>query len=86
MSAGCGSTASTRVVSGIETAERGIYEGGPGSQCYLLLAECARPDVMESGGWREQWTSLDEGTTGDDPPIMHVVREAFRIDYLLPAE
>ena len=74
------------VVSGIETAERGIYEGGPGSQRYLLLAECARPDVMESGDWRARWAGLDEGMAGDDPPIMHVVCEAFRIDYLLPAE
>ena len=74
------------VVSGIETAERGIYEGGPGSQRYLLLAECARPDVMESGDWRARWAGLDEGMAGGGPPISHVVREAFRIDYLLPAE
>ena len=73
------------VVSGIETAERGIYEGGPGSQRYLLLAECARPDVMESGDRRALWASLDEGAAGGDPPIAHVVCEAFRIDYLLPA-
>ena len=37
------------VVSGIETAERGMYEGGPGSQGFLLLVECARPEVTESG-------------------------------------
>lgn len=74
------------LVSGIETAERKIYEGGPGSQCYLLLAECARPEAMESGDWRALWAGLDEGTTGDGPPILHVVREAFRIDYLLAAE
>ena len=73
------------VVSGIETAERGIYEGGPGSQCYLLLAECARPEAMETGSWRALWAGLDEGMTGDNPPIMHMVCEAFRIDYVLPA-
>ena len=73
------------VVSGIETAERGIYEGGPGSQCFLLLAECAHPDVAESGGWRASWLALDEDMAGAGPPIAHVIREAFRIDYALPA-
>ena len=72
-------------VSGIETAERGIYEGGPGSQRFLLLAECARPDVVESEGWRASWLGLDEDMAGDGPPIAHVIREAFRIDYALPA-
>lgn len=73
------------VVSGIETAERGIYEGGPSSQCFLLLAECARPDVVDTEDWQALWTGLDEGMTGDSPPIVHVVREAFRIDYMLPS-
>ena len=73
------------VVSGIETAERGIYEGGPGSQRYLLLAECARPSVAESDGWQVSWLGLDDGMAGADPTIAHVILEAFRIDYALPA-
>ena len=73
------------VVSGIETTERGIYEGGPGSQCFLLLTECAHPGVAESDGWQAPWLGLDEGMAGAGPPIAHVIREAFRIDYALPA-
>ena len=72
-------------VSGIETAERGIYEGGPGSQRFLLLVDCTRPEVVESGGWRAAWTGLDEDMAGDGSSIVHVIREAFRIDYVLPA-
>ena len=72
------------VVSGIETAERGIYEGGPGSQCYLLLAECARPGVVDTEQWRSAWNELDGGTGSDRPPVAHVIQEAFRIDYVLP--
>ena len=72
------------VASGIETAERGIYEGGPGSQRFLLLTECARPDVVETQGWRASWDDPDEGMAGEGP-IMYVIREAFRIDYVLPA-
>ena len=73
------------LVSGIETAERGIYEGGPGSQCFLLLAECARPGVAETEAWRAAWARLDASLTGDDPAIAHVILEAFRVDYVLPA-
>ena len=73
------------VVSGIETAERGIYEGGPGSQRHLLLAECAQPGVIETEAWEAAWTGLDEGMAGGSPPVAHVVREAFRIDYVLTA-
>ena len=73
------------IVSGIETAERGIYEGGPGSQCFLLLAECACPGVAETEEWRAAWACLDASQTGDGPAIVHVIREAFRIDYVLPA-
>ena len=72
-------------VSGIETAERGIYEGGPGSQRFLLLAECARPDVVETEGWRASWAGLDTGSGDDSPAIAHVTREAYRVDYVLPA-
>jgi len=73
------------IVSGIETAERGIYEGGPGSQAYLLLAECAHPDVVETEAWRARWSGLDEDMAGAGPPVAHVVLEAFRVDYVLPA-
>ena len=73
-------------VSGIETAERGIYEGGPGSQRFLLLADCARPEVVDTEGWRRCWTGLDEGMSGDRPCVTHVIREAFRIDYVLSAK
>ena len=73
------------VVSGIETAERGIYEGGPGSQCYLLLAECAQPRVIETEEWEAPWTGLDDGMAGGSPAVAHVVRETFRVDYVLPA-
>ena len=72
-------------VSGIETAERGIYEGGPGSQRFLLLVDCARPEVVDTEGWGSAWSGLGEGMEGDDSPILHVIREAFRIDYVLPA-
>ena len=72
-------------VSGIETAERGIYEGGPGSQVFLLLVECARPEVAESGDWQARWADLDGAATGGNAPVTHVIREAFRIDYVLPA-
>ena len=71
-------------VSGIETAERGIYEGGPGSQRFLLLAECAHPGVVETEGWRVAWADVDTGAGGDGPAIAHVIREAYRIDYVLP--
>ena len=73
------------VVSGIETAERGIYEGGPGSQRHLLLAECARPGVVDTEQWQSAWNQLDGGTGCDRPPVVHVIQEAFRIDYVLPA-
>ena len=73
------------LVSGIETAERGIYEGGPGSQCFLLLAECAHPGVAETEAWRAAWAGLDASPTGDDPAIAHAILEAFRVDYVLPA-
>ena len=72
-------------VSGIETAERGLHAGGPGSQRFLLLAECAQPGVMETKEWRAAWAGLDENPFGGDPPIAHVIREAFRIDYALAA-
>ena len=72
-------------VSGIETAERGIYEGGPGAQRFLLLVDCARPEVVETEDWRSSWAGLDEGMAGDGASIVHVIREAFRIDYVLPA-
>ena len=72
-------------VSGIETAERGLHAGGPGSQRYLLLAECAQPEVTETREWREVWTGLDDSMTGGDPPIAHVIAEVFRIDYMLAA-
>lgn len=63
-------------ISGIQTAERRIYGGGPGEQRYLLLVECAigageagtplRKLLAEaSGGWRD------------------VFLDTFTIDYLL---
>ena len=73
------------IVSGIETAERSIYEGGPGSQCFLLLAECAHPGVSETEEWQAAWACLDAGPTEDGPGIAHAIHEAFRIDYVLPA-
>ena len=72
-------------VSGIETAERGIYEGGPGSQRFPILAECAHPGVVETGDWRAAWAGLDTGSGDDSPAIAHVIREAYRVDYVLPA-
>ena len=71
-------------VSGIETAERGIHAGGPGPHRFLLLADCARPEVVDTEGWRASWTGLGEEMAGDSPPIAHEIREAFRIDYVLP--
>ena len=72
-------------VSGIETAERGLHAGGPGSQRFLLLAECAQPDVVETDEWQAAWTGLDDGMAGGNPPIAHVIAEVFRIDYVLAA-
>lgn len=72
-------------VSDIETAERGIYEGGPGSQRYLLLAECARPKATESQDWQASWLDLDPDTVSANPSISHQIEETFRIDYVLPA-
>ena len=72
-------------VSGIETAERNLHAGGPGSQRFLLLAECAQPDVVETGEWQAAWTGLDDGMAGGNPPIAHVIAEVFRIDYVLAA-
>ena len=72
-------------VSGIETAERGLHAGGPGSQRFLLLAECAQPDVVENDEWQAAWTGLDDGMAGGNPPTAHVIAEVFRIDYVLAA-
>ena len=72
-------------VSGIETAERGLHAGGPGSQRFLLLAECAQPGIADTGEWQAAWTGLDDGTAGGDPPIAHAITEVFRIDYMLAA-
>ena len=72
-------------VSGIETTERGLHAGGPGSQRFLLLAECAQPDVAESGEWRALWADLDGSMADGNSPIAHVIREVFRIDYVLTA-
>ena len=72
-------------VSGIETAERDLHAGGPGSQRFLLLAECAQPGVAETGEWQALWTGLDGGMAGANPPIAHLIREVFRIDYRLAA-
>ena len=72
-------------VSGIETAERGLHAGGPGSQRFLLLAECAQPGVVETGEWQAAWKGLDDGMAGGNPPIAHVIAEVFRIDYMLAA-
>jgi hypothetical protein len=65
-------------VSGIETAERGIYGGGPGAHHFLLLVECARPEVVDSDGWRAAW---DVNSNGVD----HVLEERFWIDYVVAA-
>ena len=61
------------------------YRDLGGSPRYLLLAECAQPEVAESGEWQAPWTGLDGATSGGGPPIVHVIREAFRIDYVLAA-
>lgn len=70
-------------VSGIETAERGLHAGGPGSQPFLLLAECAQPNAAESGQWQAPWTALDGSMAGGKPPLANVIREVFRVDYVL---
>ena len=74
------------VDSSIKTAERGIYEGRPDSQRHLLLIECAHPQVTEqvSDHRRTRWLGM--GEEGSGAPVAHVIRETFRIDYVLPAE
>lgn len=72
-------------ISGIETAERGIYGGGPGAQRYLLLVDCALPGAAESAEWRTIWTDLARAEHGGEAVIAHVIQEAFWIDYVLAA-
>ena len=63
-------------VSGIETAERGIYGGGPGAHHFLLLAECARPEVADGEPWQATWFTVSD-------QVDHVLEERFWVDYVL---
>ena len=65
-------------VSGIETAERGIYGGGPGAHHFLLLVECARPEMADGEPWRAAWAAISGA-------VDHVLEERFWIDYVLKA-
>jgi hypothetical protein len=66
-------------VSGIETAERSIYGGGPGAQQFLLLVECTLSETSDGDGWQAAWNDATE--TGD--AVAHVLKENFWIDYAL---
>lgn len=68
-------------ISGIETAERSIYGGGPGAQGCLLLVEHTLAETPEIPDWQAAW---DRGT-GDGENVAHVLKEDFWIDYALPA-
>lgn len=66
-------------ISGIETAERSIYGGGPGAQQYLLLVECALAGTPDTEVWRAAWRAA----TGNGAAVAHVLEERFWIDYAL---
>ena len=66
-------------ISGIETAERSIYGGGPGAQRFLLLVECTLSETADGVGWQAVWADATEN--GD--AVAHVVKESFWIDYAL---
>jgi hypothetical protein len=65
-------------VSGIETAERGIYDGGPGAHHFLLMVECARPEIADGEPWRAAWATISGA-------VDQVLEERFWIDYVLKA-
>jgi len=66
-------------ISGIETAERSIYGGGPGAQRYLLLVECTLSETASSDDWQAVWSDATEN--GD--VVAHALQESFWIDYAL---
>ncbi len=66
-------------ISGIKTAERGIYGGGPGAQRFLLLAEHTLSDTPDSEGWQAAWADA----TGNSENTAHALQERFWIDYAL---
>jgi len=66
-------------ISGIETAERSIYGGGPGAQRYLLLVECTLSDTADGEEWQAAWTDATENGNA----VAHVVKESSWIDYAL---
>jgi len=65
-------------VSGIETAERGLYGGGPGRQRFLLFADCARPEIAAGEAWRAAWDAVAGGGA-----VRNALPEMFWIDYAL---
>ena len=72
------------VVSGIETAERGIYEGAG----LAAISASRRMRAVRSDRFRGLAGVVDRPGREHDrrqPPITHVIRETFRIDYMLPA-
>ena len=66
-------------ISGIETAERSIYGGGPGAQTYLLLVECTLSGTASRDDWRAVWSQA----TANGDAVAHVLEESFWIDYAL---
>jgi hypothetical protein len=42
-------------ISNIQTAERGIYGGGPGEQKYLLYVEMELEDIPQGAAWQALW-------------------------------
>ena len=66
-------------VSGIETAERSIYGGGPVAQPYLLLVECTLSETAESDDWQAAWADATDGGNA----VAHTLAERFWIDYAL---
>ncbi len=81
---GVGATRLYRInaaISGIETAERSIYGGGPGAQACLLLVECALSSTPTTPDWRTVWDDVTQGAQ----TVAHAVEEHFWIDYALAA-
>lgn len=66
-------------ISGIETAERGIYGGGPGAQHFLLLVEHKLAQTRTHDDWQAAWSSATE----NGEAVAHVLSEGFWIDYAL---
>ncbi len=66
-------------ISGIETAERGIYGGGPGAQQYLLLVECTQSETADRDDWKAVWNDATE----NGEAVAYALKERFWIDYAL---